>query len=130
MLDEYGIDYRFAGFISQEDLPHYYASSKLLLFPTLSDPWGVVANEAGAVGVPVITCENAGVAHDLIINNYNGYILPLHAETWAEHIVELLKDDNLYARLSKNALSKVQEYSYEVAAQGIIDAILFTEKCL
>jgi glycosyltransferase involved in cell wall biosynthesis len=128
-LDEYGIDYRFAGFINQEDLPRYYASSKLLLFPTLSDPWGVVANEACAVGVPVLTCNNAGVANDLVIDNYNGYVLPLRAEIWADHIIELLEDDNLYARFSKNALIKVQEYSYAVAAQGIINAILFTEKC-
>jgi glycosyltransferase involved in cell wall biosynthesis len=122
-----GVDFYYPGFIPQKNLPAFYASGKIFLFPTLSDPWGVVANEACAVGVPVITSDYAGVAGDLIIHGYSGYILPLDSEIWADHVVRLLNDNNLYMKMSKNALSKVQEYSYENAAQGIVNAIRYVE---
>ena len=37
-----------AGFARQEDLPRWYGASRVFLFPTQWDPWGVVANEACA----------------------------------------------------------------------------------
>jgi len=121
-LEEYGIEMSYAGYVSQNELPSYYASAKIFLFPTLQDPWGVVANEAMAAGTPVITCENAGVAGDLVIHDVNGCVLPLDVEIWAEKTAFLLNNSETYARLSKQALIDVQNFSYENAAQGIVDA--------
>ncbi|WP_091085914.1 glycosyltransferase family 4 protein [Flavobacterium gillisiae] len=123
LLDKYNIDYSFPGFINQEELPKYYAQSKLFLFPTVNDPWGVVVNEAMASGMPVITCSNAGVANDLVINDLNGYVLPLSEMVWVDKIVEIFNDDTTYKRLSVNAISHVQKYSFDNAAKGIVDAV-------
>jgi glycosyltransferase involved in cell wall biosynthesis len=125
-LAEYGIESYYAGYVSQDELPQYYKSAKLFLFPTLQDPWGVVANEAMAAGTPVITCDNAGVANDLVIHEVNGLILPLVPEHWAEKATILLDDAQLYARMSKQAHIDVQEFSYENAAYGILNAIKYT----
>jgi glycosyltransferase involved in cell wall biosynthesis len=119
------IDFTYAGYVSQAKLPAYYASAKLLLFPSLQDPWGVVANEACAAGVPVITCPNAGVADDLILHGYNGFVVELDAESWRDHALQLLNDDAKWNAFSVNALKKVQDYNYDVAAQGILKAIEF-----
>jgi len=121
-LNESKIDYDFPGFVQQENLPKYYASSKLLLFPTQSDPWGIIANEASAVGTPVITCDNAGVANDLIIDGVTGFVLPLDSDLWAEKTLELLNDKNLYNKISRAAIEKVQEYNFDVATEGFIKA--------
>jgi glycosyltransferase involved in cell wall biosynthesis len=98
------------------------------LFPTQLDPWGVVANEACAVGTPVITCANAGAANDLILQDYNGYVLELDTATWCEHVWQLLTDSTRWHTFSENALNKVQEYSYDNAADGIINALKYCEK--
>ncbi len=124
-LQNGGVDFDYKGYVSQVDLPAHYASAKIFLFPTEMDPWGVVANEACAVGVPVITCSNAGVANDLILNGYNGFVLTLDANLWAEHVMRLLGDNSLWNRFSRNALQKVQEYNYDAAAEGIMKAIKF-----
>jgi glycosyltransferase involved in cell wall biosynthesis len=124
-LNQEGINYYFPGFIQPENISRYYAESKILLFPTLSDPWGIVANEACAVGTPVITCENAGVAGDLIIHDYNGFILPLDINIWAEHIIRLLKDKELYNKFSENCLLHVKNYSPVRAAGIFINAFNF-----
>lgn len=123
LLTKYNIEYSYPGFIHQEDLPSYYAQAKLFLFPTKNDPWGVVVNEAMASGMPVITCENAGVANDLVIDGYNGYVLPLEEKIWADTIVAVFKSSDTYQILSDNAVKQVQIYSFENAAKGIIDAV-------
>lgn len=122
------IDYCYPGFIQQEQLPKYYASSKIFIFPTLNDTWGLVANEAMAVGVPVITTPYAGVSDDLVLDGKNGYILPLDENLWVEKIKNLLNDDTLYNRFSHNALEKVQDFSIEAAAKGIINAVNYILK--
>lgn len=127
-LKEAEIEFEYPGFIQQKELPKYYASAKLLLFPTLDDPWGLVANEACAVGTPVITCGNAGVASDLILHDFNGYVLPLVADVWVSHIENLLNDFNKYSQFSKNAMLLSQNYSIAKSAEGILRAINFAMK--
>lgn len=123
LLESYDLDYSCPGFIDQKDLPDYYSQAKLFLFPTRNDPWGVVVNEAMASGLPVITCNNAGVADDLVVQGFNGYILPLEEQEWVNKIIEILNNPNEYKRLSDNAISHVQKYSFENGAKGIIEAI-------
>jgi glycosyltransferase involved in cell wall biosynthesis len=120
------INYTYPGFVTQSQLPKFYSRSRLLLFPTRVDHWGIVANESCAVGVPVITSENSGVAGDLIIHNYNGFILPLDEEVWVKSISELFRNRALYNRFSQNALKHIKKYSLHKASEGIIEAIKYT----
>lgn len=122
-LKQYNIEFYFPGFIQQDKLPLHYADSKVLLFPSECDPWGIVANEACAVGTPVITCENTGVSNDLIIHNYNGFVLPLIVEVWADYAIKLLKDDILQERFSANSLHQISNYSIKNAASGLKHAV-------
>jgi glycosyltransferase involved in cell wall biosynthesis len=125
LLKQHNLEYTMPGYINQADLPKFYSKCKLFLFPTKNDPWGVVVNEAMACGLPVLTCEAAGVAGDLVINNVNGYILPLVEEVWANHSVKLLTNKNLYHAFSNNSIRHVQQYNFENAANGITDAIKY-----
>jgi glycosyltransferase involved in cell wall biosynthesis len=122
-LNEYKLDFDYPGFIQQEQLPSFYPLSKLFLFPTKWDPWGVVANEAMASGVPVITSADAGVANDLIISDNTGLILPLEEKKWAETIVTLLNDQSRLETIATNAKHHVQKYNHQSAADGFINAI-------
>lgn len=127
-LEENKIDYHYPGFVQTEDLPPLFASSKVFAFPTKYDAWGLVANEACAFGIPVITCDNAGAANELIINGYNGYVLPLDENIWAEHIIKLISDPLLYEKLSTKAFDSVQPYNYEYAVEGVLNAVEFAKK--
>ena len=127
ILENNNIDFLYPGFIHQEELPKYYSNSKLLLFPSKDDPWGLVANEACAVGTPVVTCEKTGVANDLVIHNKNGYILPLNESTWVNKITYLIDNQDELDRMSGNAFDMVQRFSIENAAKGIIDACNYVE---
>jgi glycosyltransferase involved in cell wall biosynthesis len=48
-----------------EKMPSVYRSADLVVFPTLQDVWGFVANEAVLSGVPVLCSKYAGCAAEL-----------------------------------------------------------------
>lgn len=65
---------RFHGSVSRPDLFAAYERADVLVFPTLSDGFGMVVGEAMAHGLPVITTDQAGAA-DLVTED-NGLIVP------------------------------------------------------
>lgn len=113
----------FAGFAKQHELPGHYARAGVLLFPTSYDPWGVVANEACASGVPVVVTRHAGVTGELVVDGVNGYVLPLDVDAWARACVTLLTDESLYASMAAQCRKLVQPYTFDNAAQGLMDGI-------
>ena len=62
------------GSISRAELMAHYGSSDALIFPTLSDGWGMVVTEAWSRGLPVIMTDCAGAA-DLLRNGENGLLI-------------------------------------------------------
>ena len=127
-LNKLGIKYKYAGFVKPSLLKNEYASAKLFLFPTLNDPWGVVANESCAAGTPVITCNNAGAANELIKHNFNGYILKLNTNIWKNEIKKLFNNRKTMSSMSKNALKSVKRFDSITSSKGIVNAIKFVSK--
>jgi glycosyltransferase involved in cell wall biosynthesis len=63
----------FAGARSSDEIPRCIARADVLVLPSRWDGWGMVVNEALAVGVPVIVSDRCG-AMDLIQPGINGFI--------------------------------------------------------
>ncbi|MBV6459820.1 MAG: D-inositol-3-phosphate glycosyltransferase [Fimbriimonadaceae bacterium] len=55
----------FAGARKPSDMPAVYRSADCLVFPTLEDVWGLVANEAILCGLPVVASKFAGCSPEL-----------------------------------------------------------------
>lgn len=125
-LHEPLVDTVFHGFATQRELPGLYRSARIFLFPTLWDPWGVVANEACAAGLPVIVSPEAGVAGELVREGENGFVCGLDTELWAQRASALLLRPALLDDFSRRSLRLVGEYSYDNAAAGLVDACRFS----
>lgn len=118
------VDVSFAGYLSQNDLPKEYSRSRLFLFPTAFDPWGVVVNEACASGVPCIVSPHTGVAGELIRDGVNGHVDALDdMQGWVNHCVRLLKDEQLWQQQSDAARTEVARYTFDAATLGVLSAI-------
>jgi glycosyltransferase involved in cell wall biosynthesis len=117
------VDIRLVGNVSQAEVPRWFTSARVFLFPTSWDPWGVVANEACLAGVPVIASSHAGASGELILDGVNGYVRPLELPQWIDAAVELISNSGIHAQFSDQARRCVQPYSFENAAKGIADAV-------
>jgi glycosyltransferase involved in cell wall biosynthesis len=70
-LDDY---IHFHGFQPYDSMPAWYSGAACLVLPSISEPWGLVVNEAMASGLPVIVSDRCGCADDLVEDGGNGYI--------------------------------------------------------
>jgi glycosyltransferase involved in cell wall biosynthesis len=113
----------FAGFVHRDDLANYYALADCLVFPTRSDPWGLVVNEAMACGLPVICGRSAGCAADLV--KANGRIVdPRNIDHLAQAMEEVASNATLRLSMSHESLRIIRSYSPEICADGIAEGVL------
>jgi glycosyltransferase involved in cell wall biosynthesis len=118
----------FAGFVHREELPNYYGLAEVLVFPTRSDPWGLVVNEAMACGLPVISSSVAGCAADLVENCWNGRVVPAGDIRQLAHAMnELACDAALRSLMGRRSRDRILRYSPEACAAGIAEAVLSRE---
>lgn len=54
------------GFLHGHELSRHYAFAGAFVLPSLSEPWGLVANEAAACGVPLLISDRAGCVETLV----------------------------------------------------------------
>jgi glycosyltransferase involved in cell wall biosynthesis len=114
---------RFTGFVQRDQLASYYGLADCLVFPTHSDPWGLVVNEAMACGLPVICGQSAGCAADLV--KANGRLIDsLNVDQLAHAMQEIASDADLRMQMSRESLKIIRNYSPEICASGIAHAAL------
>jgi 1,2-diacylglycerol 3-alpha-glucosyltransferase len=65
---------RFEGLKSTPELLPYYAFAGCFVLPSRSEPWGLVANEAMASGLPVLISQRCGCADDLVVPGKTGFL--------------------------------------------------------
>lgn len=85
----------------------------VLILPSLTDGFGLVILEALSHGLPVIATVNSG-APDVITEGEDGFIVPIRsAEAIAEKIDLLEGDRDLLDLMSKNAVRRAAELSWD-----------------
>ena len=62
-------------FAQSDRLLAYYGLAGCFVLPSVSEPWGLVANEAAASGLPLVVSEKCGCVPELIREGDNGYLI-------------------------------------------------------
>jgi 1,2-diacylglycerol 3-alpha-glucosyltransferase len=115
---------RFPGFVHREELPKIYNLAEALIFPTHTDPWGLVVNEAMACGLPVIATSVAGCTLDLVQDSWNGFVVPpADPRTLAGAMEKLAVDQDLRSLMSSRSRERIEDYSPPIWAQGVVNAV-------
>lgn len=111
----------FTGFITKEDRNYVYDQARVAAFPSLYEPFGIVALEAMATRTPVIVGDVGGLA-EIVQDNENGIkVAPGNEDQLARAIIKLLIDEQLSQRLQDNAYNMVKStYSWEAIAQATL----------
>jgi glycosyltransferase involved in cell wall biosynthesis len=114
----------FPGFANREELAAFYALSDMLVFPSLSDPWGLVVNEAMACGVAVIASDVAGCTADLVEDGGNGRVVRAgNVEQLAVAMTELASNGEMRLQMGRRSREIVEGFTPEACARGIARAV-------
>ncbi|MGQ9558274.1 MAG: 1,4-alpha-glucan branching protein domain-containing protein [Desulfurispora sp.] len=101
----------FVGFVNDLGRNILLASAQVAVFPSLYEPFGIVALEAMAAGVPVVIADTGGLA-EIVQHGVDGYkVPPGDARLLARYIGELLNRSELAEDFRFQALKKVK-YHY------------------
>lgn len=99
----------FLGAIPNSKLFKFYQQNDVFILPSISEPWGMVVEEALNNGLPVIVSNKVGCAEE-IVNESNGLIF------------QLSDPEGL-----KNAIIQIQEISYYNGLRRNISKLNFQE---
>ncbi len=104
-----GIDHhvRFTGYIDDMTRNSFYCASSVAVFPSLYEPFGIVALEAMAARVPVVVSDTGGLS-EIVEHGTDGLkCYSGNAVSLADQVVAVLKGSAFAARLAANAYQKV-----------------------
>lgn len=93
----------FTGFMSDEDLNKFQAIADCAVFPSLYEPFGIVALESFAARVPVVVSDTGGLP-EVVKNQQTGITTHVNnADSLAWGILEVLRNPTIAQTLVKNA---------------------------
>ncbi len=111
----------FTGFIDDATRNSIYRASSLAVFPSLYEPFGIVALEAMAAGVPVVVSDTGGLS-EIVQHGVDGLkCYTGNAVSLADQMIAILNNSGLACKLAENAVAKVDaQFSWqEIARQTV-----------
>jgi len=124
LLDDIGdknlIDHiELTGYVINTDLPAIYCQSKVFLYPSLRESFGIPMLEAMACGVPVITSNTSSmpeVAGDAAV-----IIDPFKPEKITDALISLVNDEELRKRQIELGIRQAAKFSWKAMAQSVLE---------
>jgi D-inositol-3-phosphate glycosyltransferase len=109
-----------------EPKPHHilstwYRAADIVLVPSRSESFGLVALEAAACGVPVVASAVGGLL-SLVDDGETGYLIEGRKPAdYADAMRTILNDSELAASMGKAAVERAKAYTWRAAAERLRD---------
>ena len=118
----------FTGFLNQSEIiSAYVAADCLVLCSDAGETWGLVVNEAMACSRPALVSDLAGCHSDLIKAGTTGDVFSFGDwDELARRMADLGANRANLAAMGELARKRVELYSPEAAAQGMLDSVIST----
>ena len=108
------------GFLSGEPLAEAYANMDIFVFPSETDAFGNVAQEANASGVAAIVSDKGGPKF-IIKDGVTGYVAK-EKDDYARFAVELYRDREKLATMRTAARESAVSNSWDAIFSGVFDS--------
>ena len=120
---ELGVSSRvsFEGFVDERRKAALMASSWVFAMPSEMEGWGLTIIEANACGTPAVGFPVPGVG-EAIVDGVSGLLVE-DADSLAPVIVRVLHDERLRAELSRGAVMRAGEFSWDRATDVILESL-------
>jgi len=112
----------FTGYMNNETKSKLYRVADVAVFPSLYEPFGIVAIEAMISGCPVVVSDTGGLS-ELVEHKVNGMkMINGLVNSLKDNVLALLKDDKLSQAIKKNAEKSVKEkYNWQEVAKLTVE---------
>ena len=117
-------DVRFCGFRNQSELPRFFDLATVFVLPSRHEPWGLVVNEVMNAACPVIVTDDVGCQPDLITDGVEGCVYPVRdVPALTAALLRVLSDTKTAQVMGRQALHRINQWSFEEDIQGLREAI-------
>ncbi|KAB1662439.1 glycosyltransferase [Pseudoclavibacter chungangensis] len=123
LIDGHGIADRVErlGGLEREDFVPLMRCASLVLFPSYSETFGLVALEAAACGVPTVAAPSGGL-HEAVVSGVSGVIVPGRVPSrWREVVSGLLADEDARSALGRSARAWAETQSWTRSAEAHLE---------
>ena len=104
----------------QRELADWYRAASVVLVPSHSESFGLVALEAQACGTPVVAAAVGGL-RTAVRDGYSGVLVDGHdPAAWARVLEKLITSPRRLAQLSRGALAHASEFGWPKTADRLI----------
>lgn len=110
----------FPGFISMEYIPYLYNASKLFVYPSFYEGFGLPPLEAMSCGIPVIASNATSIPE--IVQDSALLIDPNNIDELSYKMYNVLMDKNLQETLIAKGFKRVKKLSWNKTAAQTLDA--------
>jgi glycosyltransferase involved in cell wall biosynthesis len=117
-----GASVTFLGSRSIEELAELYRESDVLVLPSHSEPWGLVANEALSYGCPVVVSDACGCAPAVVKENVTGFTFRATDVTELAHAMEsavAMRPRRL--EVARDCIELISTFTPQRAAEQILE---------
>jgi glycosyltransferase involved in cell wall biosynthesis len=110
----------FKGFLQADGVAQELSRGLALILPSIEEQWGLVINEALALGLPVMCSRNTGACDALIRNGINGYIFEHDdIDGLVAHMEFLTRDESNWRLMSRAAWNSAEAGDVAQFVEGI-----------
>ncbi len=109
------------GRLSATELVEAYRRAWVVAATSVREGWGMTVSEAAACGTPAVASSIAG-HRDSVVDGQTGFLVASRAEM-VDRLDEVIVDDGLRERLSKAALDRAGDLTWDATAEGALEAL-------
>ena len=112
------------GFIQQSEITKYYSVSDVMILPSISEPWGLVINEAMICELPLIVSDRCGCHPELVEDSINGFVYPVLDNKKLEKCMKyMVKNEKKLTDMGSASGNIIREHTPEIVAGKIAHSI-------
>ncbi len=107
---------RFLGFQSGAEKLETLRKTRVVVYTSPKEGWGLSVIEAGAMGIPCVASDSPGL-RESVCHEDTGLLVP-HGDVpaLANAVTRLLEEDDLWSRMGERAIEWAAEYNWDRSA--------------
>lgn len=109
----------FVGRYNRDQIGILTAISKIYAFPSLTDTQGLAVTEAAYGGLPIVLCDPLAPA--CFADGQNGYIAQDNPDDFADKIVKILSDKELYKKFSHQSRELAKDLTERRQTEKVVE---------